>query len=200
MTMNEGSRMTARLAAGLTAAGIAVLVLGGCDSGTSPTTPVDDALEAVRRSTAPFQNLATAAAAGYTVWSPDPMAANATCASDPQGKMGYHLVNTGLRGSPADPGAGDPVIDPNRPEMLLFEKRPDGSMRLVGVEYLVFKAAWDRAHPGGAPPTVFGEPLPLSRHTFVAGGPEIDHYELHVWLHSTNPNGIMHPWNPTITC
>jgi hypothetical protein len=178
-------------------AGIVALLLGACAG--SPTSP-DDPLDAVRRMTAPFNNLDVARAAGYGVWSPDPMAANATCPSSAEGRMGYHLVNTALRGSPADPANGDAIIDPDRPEMLLFEKRADGSLRLVGVEYLVFRAAWDRANTSGSVPTVFGQPLLASRHAFVDGGPEVDHYELHVWLHSANPNGMFSPWNPAIAC
>lgn len=195
MTLNRGC---GRPLATSLVAGVVLLMLGGCDSGTSPTDA--DPFDKVRRLTAPFQNFDAARAAGYTVWSPDPMAASAACASSPEGRMGYHLVNPALRGSPADPAGADTVIDSDRPEMLLFEKRPDGSLSLVGVEYLVFKAAWDRANPGGAVPTVFGVPLLASRHTFVTGGPEIDHYELHVWVHSTNPNGMTHPWNPNISC
>src|SRR5687768_1447113 len=99
MTLHGSSRRV--LAAGLTA-GIVVLMLGGCDNGTSPTGAADP-FDALRRTTAAFQNLDAARAAGYTVWSPDPMAANATCASSAEGRMGYHLVNTALRGSPADP-------------------------------------------------------------------------------------------------
>lgn len=176
----------------------AVVLAGACDdSSTGP----EDQLDTVRRATAGYQNITAAQAAGYTVWSPDPMAANATCASSAQGKMGYHLVNTSLRGSPADPAAGDAVIDPNRPEMLLYEKAADGTMRLVGVEYLVFTAAWERANgAGAAPPRVFGQPLPASRHAFTPGGPEIDHYELHVWLHKDNPLGAFSPWHPNVSC
>src|SRR5918993_1869160 len=83
------------------------------------------ALAQVRRATARFHDIDKAFEAGYTVWSPDPFATNATCASDPAGagQMGYHLVNVGLRGSPANPGAGDATIDMLRPEMLLYEKR-----------------------------------------------------------------------------
>ena len=158
-------------------------------------------LAQVRRVTARFHDIDKAMAAGYTVWSPNPFAAGATCPSSAEGQMGYHLVNVSLRGSAANPAAGDATIDPLRPEMLLYEKRADGKLHLVGVEYIVFQAAWERVHgAGAAPPTVFGEPLLWSTHSFVAGGPSIPHYELHVWLWTGNPLGMFAPWNPTVTC
>ena len=176
------------------------ITLAGCDSPTD-TSSEDAQLREVRRLTEAFRSIPAAQAAGYTVWSPDPAAANATCASSAEGKMGYHLVNVPLRGSPANPGQGDAVIDYRQPEMLLYEKRPDGQLNLVGVEYIVFKDAWERVHgAGAAPPRVLGQTVPLSTHSFVAGGPEIPHYELHVWLHSQNPNGMFSHWNPSITC
>src|ERR671933_2003088 len=159
------------------------------------------ALAQVRRETAPFHDLDKAIAAGYTVWSPNPFAAGATCPSSPEGNMGYHLVNVALRGGAANPAAGDAVIDPLQPEMLLYEKRADGKMHLVGVEYLVFTAAWERVHGAGAPPPeVFGQPLLPSLHTFPGNPNPIPHYELHVWIWSNNPLGMFYPWNPTVTC
>lgn len=186
---------TARLAAPMLA-----LLLAGCDD--SPSEPDPNAqIEEVRDLTEPFNSVATAQAAGYTVWSPDPAPADATCASSSQGKMGYHLVNVGLRGSPADPAQGDAEIDYRAPEMLLYEKNADGTMTLVGVEYIVFEEAWERVNgAGAAPPEVLGQTMPSSTHAFTSGGPEIPHYELHVWLHSDNPNGMFSPWNPAISC
>jgi hypothetical protein len=158
-------------------------------------------LAQVRRVTAPYHDLDKAIADGYTVWSPNPYAAGATCPSSPEGNMGYHLVNVALRGGAANPAAGDAIIDPLRPEMLLYEKRADGQMHLVGVEYIVFKAAWERVNgAGAAPPTVFGQPLLYSSHTFPGNVAPIPHYELHVWIWSNNPLGMFYPWNPTVTC
>jgi hypothetical protein len=158
-------------------------------------------LARLRTATARFQYVDTAKAAGYTVWSPDPFAPNATCPSDPAGNMGYHLVNVSLRGIAANPAEGDVVIEDLQPEMLLYEKRADGTLYLVGVEYIVFTAAWERKHgAAAAPPKVFGQPLLASAHTFAPGGPVIPHYELHVWLWSNNPLGVFAPWNPLIGC
>jgi hypothetical protein len=155
----------------------------------------------VRRVTAQFHDLDAAFAAGYTVWSPNPFAAGATCPSSSEGNMGYHLVNVSLRGGAANPAAGDAEIDALRPEMLLYEKRPDGEVHLVGVEYLVFTAAWERVNgAGAAPPEVFGEPLLASLHTFPGNPNPISHYELHVWTWTTNPLSMFYPWNPTVSC
>ena len=158
-------------------------------------------LAEVRQATARFHDIDAAFAAGYTVWSPDPFAPNASCPTSAEGNMGYHLVNVGLRGGAANPAAGDAVIDPLLPEMLLYEKRLDGKMHLIGVEYLVFTAAWERVNgAGAAPPEVFGEPLPASLHTFPGNPNPIPHYELHVWLWTSNPLGMFYPWNPTVSC
>ena len=89
-------------------------------------------LAQVRRATARFHDVDKAMAAGYTVWSPNPFAPNATCPSNAEGQMGYHLVNVPLRGAASDPVNGDAVLDLERPEMLLYEKRADGKMHLVG--------------------------------------------------------------------
>lgn len=167
----------------------------------SLTDEVREGLAEIARATAAFADIATARAAGYTVWSPDPHAPGATCPSSHEGQMGYHLVNVGLRGNAADPAAGDAEINRFHPEMLLFERQHDGTLRLVGVEYLVFKAAWEREHGvGAAPPEVLGQPLLFSSHSFTPGGPDIEHYELHVWLWTPNPLGIFHPWNPLVSC
>ncbi len=160
---------------------------------------VQSGLAQIREATAAYHDFDTAVAAGYTVWSPDP--ATTACPSSAEGNMGYHKVNVSLRGSAANPAAGDAVIDPLRPEMLLYEKMANGKMRLVGVEYLVFTAAWEAAHgAGAAPPEVFGQPLLASSHTFPGGTGNIAHYELHVWVWSPNPLGMFYPWNPNITC
>jgi hypothetical protein len=188
---------------------LALLVAGGC-SGSDATDPMSRymhpgvrssvresspevlaGLAQIRQVTAVFHDLDKATAAGYTVWSPDP--ATAPCPSSAEGKMGYHRVNVSLR--------GDANIDLLHPEMLLYERRADGSMHLVGVEYLVFKDAWEREQGIDAPPPeVLGQPLLLSHHTFGNNTNLIWHYELHVWTWTSNPLGMFYPWNPTVTC
>ncbi len=178
---------------------VCLIGISACD-GDSITEP-ENTINRLRADYASYNNVATANAAGYTVWSPDPTVAGSTCASAPEGKMGYHLVNVSLRGPAGTPETGDAVIDPLKPEMLLYEKRADGTLNLVGVEWIVFEAAWEREKGvGAAAPTVLGQPLLYSEHTFVAGGPVIPHYELHVWIFKDNPRGMFDPWHPDVTC
>lgn len=191
--------------------GLTALALAGCGQAGSKTTAVAAAgstptagasqREQVRAATAAFSSIGAANSAGYTVWAPNPKATDASCPTTPAGKMGYHLVNPALRGAPPKSADADATIDFAKPEQLLYAKKPDGSLQLAGVEYLVFKAAWEREHgAAAAPPTVLGQTVPASKHSFKPGGPEIEHYELHVWLHTDNPSGMFSAYNPAITC
>jgi len=178
-----------------------VFLIGVASCDSDGITEPEAGLNRIRESMAVYADISKAQAAGYTVWSPDPAAVGATCPSSAEGKMGYHLVNVSLRGAVTNPQAGDAVLDPTRPEMLIYEKRPDGTLGLVGVEWLVFKAAWEREKgAGAAAPTVLGVPVPLSDHTFAPGGPSIPHYELHAWVFKDNPRGMFEPYHPGVTC
>ena len=55
-----------------------------------------------------------------------------------RGAMGQHYVRGSL--------VGDPAINPLTPEAVIYEPMPGGGYRLVGVEYVVFKADWDKNH------------------------------------------------------
>ncbi|MGK2962944.1 MAG: hypothetical protein ACSLFK_12455 [Gemmatimonadaceae bacterium] len=162
---------------------------------------VNAGLAEIRRVTAKFHDYEKAIAAGYTAWSPNPLIEGSSCPTSSEGKMGYHLVNVPLRGGAANPAAGNAEINLLEPEMLLYEKTANGKLRLVGVEYIVFTAAWEAAHgTGAAPPEVLGIHLLASSHTFPGGTGNIDHYELHVWVWSPNPLGMFYPWHPGVSC
>lgn len=177
---------------------VLILILGGCEDSMNPET---EGITRIRALTDAYHDLGAATSAGYTVWSPDPTVTGSTCPSSSEGNMGYHRVNVSLRGSAADPTAGDAVIDMTKPEMLLYEKTATGATSLVGVEYIVFKAAWERVNgAGAAPPQILGRPLLLSSHTFPGNSAAIEHYELHVWVWKDNPLGMFYPWHPGVTC
>jgi hypothetical protein len=101
--------------------------------------------------------------------------------------MGVHYPNTALIGFVPNvlPRTGtDPNIDPLHPDVLVYEPQPNGRMRLVAVEYMVFQAAWQAAHPQQPVPSMFGVPFNLRTHGWRP------HYELHLWLWRENPNGL----------
>ena len=100
----------------------------------------------VRDATAAYHDLATAKAAGYTLELPD--TSGNTCIAnldDPAaGAMGVHMVNLGLLDDPSTTAPfDDTTLDPTRPEALVYERRNDGTLKLVAVEYVVFQAAWE---------------------------------------------------------
>lgn len=135
----------------------------------------------VRKATAAFHSLERALAAGYAQFQ--------GCVAEPgEGAMGTHFVHGEL--------VGDAVIDALRPEALMFEERPNGGMRLVGVEYIVFKDAWDAEN--AAPPALFGETFRLVPSPNRYGIPAF--YELHAWVWQHNPYGMFEDWNPRVTC
>jgi hypothetical protein len=139
-------------------------------------------LAQLRRLVAPYHNLDKALADGYVM--------DAVCVSDPLlGAMGFHAPNLTLR--------NDAEISLLEPDVLVYERTPNGKFRLNAVEYFVLKSTWDAAHggTGAAPPVLFGQNVPLSDHP-----PFGQHYELHVWLFQHNPSGMFAPWNPTVSC
>jgi hypothetical protein len=141
----------------------------------------NDAVKVVRRATIGFRRVAAAEAAGYGQF--------LTCVQEPgQGAMGTHWVNGEF--------VGDTVLDPTHPEAVMYETKRNGSMELVGVEYIVFQAAWDAEHAD--PPMLFGEMFHLTAAPNRYGIPAF--YALHVWAWKHNPAGTFANWNPKVSC
>jgi hypothetical protein len=94
--------------------------------------------------------------------------------------MGYHHVNQGLL---------DDRIEIERPEMLVYERLPDGRYRLNGVEYIVpFSVRPATAEA----PTVMGQALKPA--------PQLKIWYRHVWVWLENPSGLFSDWNPRVKC
>jgi hypothetical protein len=106
------------------------------------------------------------------------------------GGMGYHYLNPEL--------AVDTVIDPARPEILVYQRDRTGRLRLGAVEYFVADADQDLSTDGDRPSLFGAFPFdgPMAGHE---QGMAI-HYDLHVWLYRHNPAGQLAPWNPKVTC
>ena len=142
-------------------------------------------LAAVRAATARFHDIDAAIAAGYGQLQD---AAGIACIDNVAGGMGIHYVKGSL--------VGDATVNATTPEALVYEPGPNGKLRLVAVEYVVFQGAWDAAN--AAPPSLFGQTFTLVRSGNRYGLPPF--YELHAWLWNPNPSGMFNDWNPGVTC
>lgn len=158
---------------------------GGSDGERGPG--LNELLAKVRRATLPFHDVAAAMAAQYVEFKD---AAGIACIAQPgQGAMGTHYVNLSLV-------VGDVLLDPLRPEALIYEHGAHGKLELVGVEYIVDQRLWDASNP--QPPQLFGHPFHLVRDGNRYGIPGF--YELHLWLWKHNRNGLFNDWNPDVHC
>jgi hypothetical protein len=104
----------------------------------------------------------------------------------PKGAMGVHFLN---------PSLISPVLDPMKPQILLYEPDANGKLQLTGAEWFVPLAiAKER-------PKMFGHEFqgPMEGHEPVMPA-ELAHYDLHVWLFKNNPEGTFAPTNPAVQC
>jgi hypothetical protein len=139
--------------------------------------------------TARFHDLDAAQAAGYVVHVQD--LSGATCiAHAGEGAMGDHFANPELL---LDAGA----VDAASPEVLVYERRNNGTYKLVALEYVVFKADWEAAG-NTTPPALFGQTFDFVDSPNRYGLPPF--YALHAWIWKPNPSGLLHAWNPNVSC
>ena len=135
-------------------------------------------LVALYEAVAPFADIEAAAAAGYAVAS--------GCMTSDLGSQGIHWANGDLMTRPE--------VIPLEPQLLMYEPGADGSLRFLGVEYLVFQQAWhDAGHVER--PVLFGQTFGLNE-TLL----DEPFYLLHVWIGQFNPSGVFADWNPLVDC
>ena len=140
-----------------------------------------DLVSIVRQSTARFQDVQVAEAEGYTLMF--------GCVSGPDsGAMGLHYVN--------GPLVGDDVLDPTRPEIVIYEPLPNGRKRLIGADFLVLKDVWDATH--SSPPELMGQLFHLFEAPNRFGLPAF--YTLHVWAWKKSPTGTFVNWHSNVSC
>ena len=138
-------------------------------------------VDAVRQSTARFQDVQVAESEGYTLMF--------GCVTGPDwGAMGLHFVNPSLIG--AD------VVDAARPEIVIYEPLPNGRKRLIGADFLVLKDVWDATH--ASPPELMGQLFHLFEAPNRFGLPAF--YTLHVWAWKENPAGTFVNWHSKVSC
>jgi hypothetical protein len=193
--------MTSRLATHITSSVFGVLVLSGMSSAlvraqaastrtatsghhesTSPQkTDATGLVKVVRESTSRFGDVAVARAEGYE------LAFGCVTGSD-AGAMGLHYVNMSL--------VGDGELDPTRPEIIIYEPLPDGSLRMTGADYLVLAEGWHAKHQ--ETPQLMGQLLHLFESPNRFGLPAF--YTLHVWAWKDNPSGMFVNWHSNVSC
>ena len=145
---------------------------------SSAVEPTLEQLDALRAVLATYEDVDSALETGFERFG--------DCMSGPQGAQGIHYTHGGR--------IGDPTLDVTRPEVLMYEPRADGSLRLIGAEYLVFQEAWHEAGHD-APPSLLGREFTLN--TTLLDEP---FYALHVWVWQHNPLGLFANWNPLVRC
>ena len=138
-------------------------------------------IDVVRDATARFKDVKVAIAEGYA------LQFGCVSGSD-SGAMGLHYVNATLVSSG--------LLDPTRPQIVIYEPTPDGKLKLIGADYLVLADAWNKTH--SAPPELMGQLFHLFEAPNRFGLPTF--YTLHVWAWKDNPNGAFVNWHPNVSC
>jgi hypothetical protein len=141
----------------------------------------------------------------------DPMDHCITAVSEgfpPQlGGMGIHYFRPDLLGitatTPRVSGKGTHT-DFSKPAVLVYEPQPDGGLKLLAIENLVFADAWHAAGHATAPEFEGNQYYrmwdnPETKDVDEAHG-FMPHYELHIWLYRDNANGVFAQFNPDVSC
>src|ERR1700678_495493 len=102
------------------------------------------------------------------------------------GAMGVHYLNASLLNG---------ELDATQPQALIYEPLGGGKMRLVGVEFIVDAATWQKKNPG--PPALYQQLLQLIPSPNRYGLDTF--FELHVWAWQDNPNGAFVDWNKKVS-
>ncbi|HEX5960266.1 MAG TPA: hypothetical protein VFY97_03340 [Rhodanobacteraceae bacterium] len=154
----------------------------GDDPTLSFQDPASGLIAAVRDASRKYQNVVTALHDGYGRF--------LGCVSGPMaGAMGNHYANGNY--------VADGVLDPQHPEVLVYEPGAHGQLRLVAVEYVVLADQWNASHDS-VPPVLMGQSLDFTGMPNRYGLPAF--YSIHVWAWKHNPMGAFSMWNPLVSC
>ena len=145
-----------------------IMVMAGAATAES----INPLAEKVRALDSRFEDVAAAKAEGYA---PIPCASGLT-----GGAMGIHYVNAAY--------LKDDAVDVAKPEAVMYEPMPDGSLKLIAVEYITSKG------PASLEGHLFNFNSAPNRYGLGA------FYELHVWAWKANPTGAFADNNPHVSC
>ena len=132
------------------------------------------AIAQVRNATNQFHDVDAAKKAGYAKQYPEGCAVSSVAS---EGAQGFHYLDT---------TRVDGVVELLKPELVMYEPKPNGKLQLVGVDYVVPLTA------SATPPTLLGVP-------FMRNEP-LGVWALHIWTMRPNPSGMFAAWNPEVSC
>lgn len=133
---------------------------------------IDRDVQKARAATERFKSADTAIAAGYKH-------TDHCVEKPPEGGMGLHFSNPALL---------DVTLEVEKPEVLVYERRADGTYKLNGIEYLVPLSQWKQKEP----PMIMGQKLKRAESLGI--------WYLHVWIWEPSPSGLFADWNPNVKC
>jgi len=159
---------------------LSALAISGCSRATKPVTGstgnarTDAELAQLRAATRAYQSLDSAVAAGY------PRAVADCLVHEHHGAMGYHHVNRGYL---------SPTLSIDKPQILLYERTPEGAYRLNGVEFIIPYRLYPR---DSVAPVWMGQTMHREDNLNI--------WYLHVWAWKNNPDGVFANFNATVSC
>lgn len=154
--------------------------INNSNSSEAPENPENPGLAQLRKAVAPRRNLSDAQKAGYRTVVTNPTSGESCLHDSQMGGMGVHYLNSALV---------DDTVVVTKPEIMIYEPQKDGSLKFVGVEYIVpFKIRAESA----TPPVLFGQQF-RKNDTFKLWG-------LHAWVGRNNRSGTFADYNPDVSC
>lgn len=137
-------------------------------------------VELIREATARYRDVNVAIAEGYVQGTP-------CVSSNMGGAMGVHFVKPDLLFN--SDGSLSAELNASTPEALMYEPQKNGTLRLVGVEFIA--AAQEGLALEGHLLNLVGAPNRYGLPAFS---------ELHVWVWRANPHGNFSDHNPLVSC
>ena len=138
-------------------------------------------VKVIRTATEKFKDVKVAEANGYTL--------QFGCVTGPDdGAMGLHYVNSDL--------VSKGILDPTRPQIIIYEPMPNGDKKMIGVDFLLIAADWNAKY--AATPMLMGQIFHYWEAPNRFGLPAF--YTLHVWAWKNNPKGAFTNWHPNVNC
>ncbi|WP_372975676.1 hypothetical protein [Muriicola sp.] len=148
---------------------IALVITVGCSDDNDELEAWQVEVNEVKAATLKYQDVEVATAEGFFD------------ASGFVPNMGHHYIL---------PPRIDGTIELDKPEILLYAPNASGAMEIVAVEYAV--PIEDMDNPGPAPEGFTGE------EDVWEINPNLQQWQLHVWIYKDNPEGIFSAHNPTV--